>query len=668
MLHPRRRSFWRPLTGPASLLARLTDRVVDSDPGLLRLFLACRGTAGLVLMILCAIGLGELLRTSQLFFAAGAVCSLMAPFWMREPNRAERQRTLLWQALAAAGSVVVTTVLHGDHRLGDGAFLILVFLTLLLQGRSPRAMGIGVGAIIEFYVGLYLQLPPEALPYQLLSIALAVPVTWFCCFVLVPLRPAATLRRAVQAVQGRAAAVLRAATLLQEDGPAASRSLVRSLSRLTEVALAADDQLALLYPVRSIPLRFHLMDLELATARLAVGPLDAAALGGIAEGQRRLARLQVHEQRLRQGRWRARHMRSEPPAYPSAVGGVFADIARAAAALGAAAAVLPVADKPRPVPPSPPGPLGWRVALRVTLASAIAMAGGMAISPQRWFWAVITTYVVFLGTRSRSETVYKGVQRLCGTLLGLVAGVSLASVLQGSGPAQAVALVAAVFGMYYFFFLSYTAGIFCVTVLLGLLYSLLGSSTEPILLLRLEETAIGASAAIFVAVCILPLRTQDRVAQSGTAVLRALADSVGVCRRALAGETDALPVPALRAVDRQVADLRLALIPLTAGRFMLRRFEHERPVPALLTCVHWARALAVAATKPDPQAARRAGTIERSLRTLAEGGQLSPLGHPAKPAPGSNPVAVALDELDLALSALVERLAIGALHGFQLEA
>ena len=668
MLHLRR-LLRRSATVLGSVVAGLADRVIDSDPGLLRWLLALRGTTAMTLSIAAAVLLGPLIGATPIDLAAGITFSLMAPFWMREPNRPDRERTLLLLIFPAVAAVLGTTALHGQQRLGDASFLALVFVAWLLQGRSPRAMGLGVQAVIITYVGLFLQLPLATLPQQLVGIAAAVAITWFSAFVVVPLQPAKALGRTVKSVQVRAASALHAAGALRDDDPASARALRRSLARLNEVALAADDQLAVLYPVRSVPLRFHLMDLELAAARLAITPLDAASVRGLdkAQDHRRAVQLHIHERRLRQGRWKARHMRGVPPASPSAVTAVFADIARAAAAFAQAASLLPVAAKPRPVPRVPPGPLAWRVAFRVTLASAIAMAGGMALSPERWFWAVITSYVVFLGTRSRGETVYKGVQRLAGTLLGLLAGVTLALLLEGDFAIQAVLLLGAVFGMFYLFFLSYAAGIFCVTVFLGLIYSLLGAPMEPILLLRLEETMVGASAAIFVAVFVLPLRTRDRVSMSGKAVLRTLADAVGVCRRALAGDADAAPVPAMRVVDRQVADLRLALLPLVASRFFMRRSDQERPVPALLTCVHWARMLAVAATAPDPEAAERAARLESSLRALADGGKVCPPGHDVASSSGSSAVMVALDELDLALSGLVERLAIGALHGFQLE-
>ena len=663
MLHMRRDRLGRTVTVLGQALAGVGDRMVASDPGLLRLGMALRGTSAVFLMTVAAIVLGRVFGTSPVDFAAGVTLSMMAPFLMREPTRRQRQRTLVLLVLPAAGAEVATTLLHGQGVLGDSFFLVLVFLCFLLQARSPLGIAIGLVAVVVSYVGLYLELPPTTLPLQMLSVLLAVPVTWFACFVLLPLRPAAVLRRTVQAVQGRASLVLRDAGGLAAGQPATVRRLRRSLARLNEAALAADDQLAVLDPAGSTPLRLRLMDLELAAARLAVAPLEAVA--GQAS-RRQAARLQANERRLRRGRWHRHHLRGPNTSAPrSTVAAALADIMQAASALGLAAAVPP-AVLATPAKPQP-GPLAWRIALRVTLASGLAMAGGMAVSPQRWFWAVITVYVVFLNARSRGDTIYKGVQRLGGTLLGLVAGVSLAVLLAGHTVTMIVVLLGAVFGMYYFFLISYTVGIFCVTVFLGLLYSLLGASLEPLLVLRLEETAVGAAAAVLVAVCVLPARTRDQVQRSGAGVLTALAEAVGTCRDALAGKPDANPVPAMRAVDRQVADLRLALLPLLAGRFMMRRSALERPVPALLDCVHWARVLAVSATGPDPAAAAQADLIGRQLAALATGERPTATLPVSAAQPPFAPVGEALDRLARSTAALTERLAIGALHGFQLE-
>ena len=118
-------------------------------------------------------------------------------------------------------------------------------------------------------------------------------------------------------------------------------------------------------------------------------------------------------------------------------------------------------------------------------------------------------------------------------------------------------------------------------------------------------------------------------------------------------------------VDRQLADLRLALLPLTVGRLALRRVEMERPIPALMECVHWARLLAIAAADPDPAAAARAQGLEQRLAELAAGHR--PQVPPPPRGTGAGKVVAALDGLDRATAYLSERLTISELHGFSLE-
>jgi hypothetical protein len=193
--------------------------------------------------------------------------------------------------------------------------------------------------------------------------------------------------------------------------------------------------------------------------------------------------------------------------------------------------------------------------------------------------------------------------------------------------------------------------------------------------LRLEETAIGAVAAILVAAFVYPTRTRDQVMRSGRAVLACLVDAARECRMALGGVPAAAPMVAMRRVDRQVADLRLALAPLTVGRSLFRRSALERPVPALLECVHWTRVLAAAshARSPeadDPALAARVAEVESRLAALAgvaadPARAVSP--PPPNPAGTNRAVAAALDRLESAVTMLAERLEIGALEGFAVD-
>ena len=297
------------------------------------------------------------------------------------------------------------------------------------------------------------------------------------------------------------------------------------------------------------------------------------------------------------------------------------------------------------------------------------MAGGMALSPQRWFWAVITVYVVFLNVRSRGDTIYKGIQRLGGTLLGIISGLVIATTFSGDGIFETITLLLSIFGMYYFFLVSYTVGIFFVTVMLGLLYGMLGAPLETVLTLRLEETAIGAVAAILVAAFVLPNQTRDQVRRSGQAVLTELATVVRISADVLAGRSSETPAFAMRQVDRMVADLKLALAPLVAGRAMLRRSAVARPVSALLDCVHWTRMLAaevqLSATPPNPLYAEALQAAALRLEALGRGeipGPAAPLGALAECALGR-----VVANLDTAITTMAERLAMGVYHTFAID-
>ena len=98
------------------------------------------------------------------------------------------------------------------------------------------------------------------------------------------------------------------------------------------------------------------------------------------------------------------------------------DIARAQAEL----------ERPRePTSPpqrlSPPPAEGWlsgpaRRALQVAVAGSLSIVAGMALSPERWYWAALTVFFVFANANSRGATLRKAVERTLGTVGGIAAG------------------------------------------------------------------------------------------------------------------------------------------------------------------------------------------------------------------------------------------------------
>ncbi|GAA2934584.1 hypothetical protein GCM10011428_60190 [Streptomyces violaceus] len=151
---------------------------------------------------------------------------------------------------------------------------------------------------------------------------------------------------------------------------------------------------------------------------------------------------------------------------------------------------------PAAAPPALPGSglarPTTRQAFQVTAASALALLAGQLLSEERWYWAVGTVWWIFVNTASRGETLVRGFRRVFGTVIGIVVGLLVAVPLHGA-PAPTAALVAlCVFGIFYTAAVSYSWMMLAVTVMVSLLYGLLGVLDPSLLGLRLAETGVGA--------------------------------------------------------------------------------------------------------------------------------------------------------------------------------
>ncbi|MEU0133955.1 FUSC family protein [Streptomyces sp. NPDC006296] len=268
-----------------------------------------------------------------------------------------------------------------------------------------------------------------------------------------------------------------------------------------------------------------------------------------------------------------------------------------------------------------------RAAFQVSVGSVLAIIGGELLSSQRWYWAVLTCWVVFLNTASTGEILVKGYRRLLGTLLGAVAGVALAG-LVGDNTWVAFALVLVfIFAMFFTAPLSYAVMSFFVTAMLGLLYTLLNSYSFDVLVLRIEETAIGAACGIIAAVLILPVHTDRRTDELLGTVLEKLGDVASAAVEQLSGGPASDLLGKARALDTALDELRDSADPLTYPITPLRgRRQTVRYLVALLeTCAYHARSLAATAelvphsrtVAADPRLHRAGRRIAHNIEVLA---------------------------------------------------
>lgn len=153
--------------------------------------------------------------------------------------------------------------------------------------------------------------------------------------------------------------------------------------------------------------------------------------------------------------------------------------------------------------------LSTRQALQVGIAASLAIVIGELVSPARWYWAVLTAFIVFVNTTSRGDVLSRGSQRLVGTIVGVLAGMGLAILVSGHELAALLVLFGCAFLALYLARISQTLFALWITAVLAVLYGLIGQFSVQTLILRIEETAVGVAMGMLAAYLVVPKRTRE---------------------------------------------------------------------------------------------------------------------------------------------------------------
>jgi uncharacterized membrane protein YgaE (UPF0421/DUF939 family) len=149
-----------------------------------------------------------------------------------------------------------------------------------------------------------------------------------------------------------------------------------------------------------------------------------------------------------------------------------------------------------------------RTAIQMGIAVGAATALGDLLSPSRFYWAVIAAFITFMNANTSGEQARKALFRVAGTLVGIGAGSLLVPVIGHHTYWSLAVILAALFLGFYLMRINYTFMVIAITVLVSQLYVQLGEFSNSLLLLRLEETALGAATAVIVVMVVLPLHTR----------------------------------------------------------------------------------------------------------------------------------------------------------------
>jgi hypothetical protein len=256
-----------------------------------------------------------------------------------------------------------------------------------------------------------------------------------------------------------------------------------------------------------------------------------------------------------------------------------------------------------------------QVAIRIMVAVGSAAAIGSIVSAQRFYFAVIAVFITFMGTHTAGEQVTKGVNRVIGTVGGILVGSLLAHAIGHS--TWSVAVIIGAFGVgTYFIKTSYALMVIGVTIMVSQLYEQLGTYSNHLLVLRLEETTVGAVVAVLAAVLIFPVSTRRATRVAALGHLTALHDVLGAMVDRLSGRDGGASLTASsRALDHAHHQLLAVAGPLRHNP--LRRRVRARNLMLFTEAAHLARNL-VAYVGRDTSTVAASSTVLAALEAERE--------------------------------------------------
>ncbi|MBP2445617.1 putative membrane protein YccC [Rhizobium leguminosarum] len=585
------------------------DWVLANDPALSRLRMASRVTLTIVLSFLILLAIKALiLPLPTAAFGLGIVLSIEGGIAVRDKGNARQLVTRLFGCVVSFAVVGIAAGLEDRRFLSDLVFLVVIALASAGRVFGPRGFAIGMFAFTSYFMGAYFRPSLVDLPDVAIGPVVAVLVGHLVRAVLLPDDWRRDLLRSLESVRGRINQILFKLAALAgsaEIGEADRQELRQLEDRLKEVVLMAETFIprppAGVFDGAADPaaeLAIRLFDAHLAAESAIVlsfqSPPPFALVHAVIEadkselirfeGMAETIRDQPQGETVRALLWLSEARQQLTQAI---------DEGRARGFSG----IDTVSDtaQSQPIDFSFANPL-LRLALQITVASAIAMSFGLLLSRERWFWAVLASFLVFTNTNSRGDTAMRALSRSLGTVFGIAIGLVLATLLSGEPDIAIPVAVVCIFLAFYFLQVSYATMTFFISIVLCLVYGMTGVLTLDLLKLRIGETMIGAAAGTAVAFLVFPTRTRGALDAALSRWFRALRELLGAIGEGKSGfELIALS----QKIDACYRDVTVTARPLGSSWSVVTRPGQIRQTLAIfLSCTYWARILAKSSDAP----------------------------------------------------------------------
>jgi uncharacterized membrane protein YccC len=642
-----------------SAAVRKASVLIVADPGRIRLRSAAATTLSLLLALIAMLAFTRVAGQPVTVAMLGAVVAMQASAAVKDRDQRSRYITTVLLFFPALGAMTLAAFLGPHGKIADVGFIAVLFAAVWVRRYGPRGNALGMVAFISYFFALFLRASLHQVPVLAVVAAVGITSSLLVHALVFPDRPRVEARRLLSALRSASTSVLEVAT---QPGVVGIDVVRRRLDQLGVTALLIDDWLdrheaakSLSVTSKDLALRVFEAQIMLEQAasflwsldpkqswpdglRDAVSALRICLTNDPTDEQLRLAR--------RLGSAAAEHADLSTSAGVATVTAYRAVQAHLAIhhittnARGISDADIAASEPDRREEDEDAAPglnPSTKAAIQVAVATSAATVLGELISPDRWYWAVLTAFLVFTGVTTRGEILSRAGHRIVGTVVGVVAGVLLAAVIGHNSAVQITVLLVCVFFAFYLVTVAYFWLTFFVTVLLAMLYGLLGNFSLQVLELRIAETAAGALVGIASAYFIFSTKTRDTFAEKVDDYLDQMQQVIDTAVTAVLTPSDAADLVAdTRRLDNALKGAITAGKPLQMGPLSDLRRGVRRLMRGLQIANRSAHALARAGVTaahvdglPDGaaealhQAAARAGDAVVSVRRLVAGEDLN---------------------------------------------
>lgn len=610
------------------MFAEVRRTLLTADPGLQRTLLAGRATLSVALTVAVVFPLARAMGQPSVTLMLAASTSMIGSFAIAGPDA----RSLAKAAAVAWGGVTAAILLGGalsPYPIASYAAFVGIMSVGAWAGRfGPRGFALSTIAFMAYFFTLFTGSTIGDAPWLLALGSIGLGVAVLTRTVILRDPPRSRVRRLLVALRAHTE------TLIAHAGAEPSGSTKEHARRLRLDAAELDGVILQLHDVlRDAPgaipdphrFRRHLAAVVTLTHLLVLqeqhgqDAADPALTHPAVEPTERLRLRLAALEAVAAGRddaavfgdvvpFDAGGDRGVPPADP-------VEIAREQA--------------PRPEEPATGGWLtgSRRTMVQVAIAGALSIAIGYQLSPERWYWAAMSAYFVFVNTGSRGATMRKALERMVGTAAGVAGGMLVGFLLAGHTRLELVFIFPLLFLGYWMLSVSYAVMIGMITILIALLYDVMGMLTTDVLILRLEETVLGAAIGTVVAFFVVPTRTRGAVEIAFGGYFDAMDELLAALDAGADGAADSEPriLAAVHDLDRAVGTLRAAIRPVIAAVPGRRAQALKQEMILAMTARYWVSRLAgsmlfhTAAVGPD-ELRRQAALVRERIASLRIGG------------------------------------------------